>query len=474
MGMRGYSDVLVGLQYGDEGKAKIIDLLAPRYNIVARFNGGANAGHTICTELGLIALMQIPSAIFYPNIDLYIGSGCVLNVSFLIKELDQCQSLGIDLEGRLIVSPHATLVQPHHLLLDALFHKEIGTTGKGIGPCYADRALRMVNGQMRNLQLGYLKEDPAGSISIMRKNLEGVKELYGLPKDAGIEELDFIEQGISRIQSFILDDPHYLQRRVEHGARVLFEGAQSVMLDVARGSVPYVTSGHTVAGYAYAGGDLSPNFHRHNFGIAKAIMSRVGNGSFVSEYGGKDSEEYCDTALSKGLNRETESKEDLLQLLASKESLEVGKGLRILSGEYGTGTKRPRRIGNLDLVQLKNAVSQNAVDFLFLTKTDLLPNYRQTLSKKIPLTVAYRTLSGEHVSYLPTAEKQASNIRAVIEEFDCFDGPINNIREFSALPSELKIILKTIEQATGTKVLGIGVGPMRDEVVVDNKVFDLA
>jgi adenylosuccinate synthase len=325
----------------------------------------------------------------------------------------------------------------------------------------------MVNGQIRNIQMGLVKEDPAKCIAAMQENLRVTRELHNLSENAGEEEFREIEAGLHQIRAFVQDDALYLQRRVQSGARVLFEGAQCVMLDVNRGSVPFVTSSHTVAGYAYVGGDVSPNFHRYTFGIAKAIMSRVGNGSFASEYGGKASEEYCDKALSLGISRETESKESAELLLGSDNRLDVAKGLRILSGEYGTGTKRPRRIGHFDLVQLKNAVAQNAVDFIFLTKTDLLPNFKFTAQKKIPITVAYKTTAGKELPFSPVTEQVSAEILQVIEEFDTFDGPINNLRDFDSLPAELIKILTRIEQESGARILGVGVGPMRDEIVTD-------
>lgn len=464
---RGYSDVLIGLQYGDEGKAKIIDLLAPRYDIVARFNGGANAGHTISTDQGTIALMQIPSAVFYPNIDLYIGSGCVLGLAYFARELDKCSELGFELKGRLFISPQASIVQPHHIVLDALLHKEIGTTGKGIGPCYSDRASRAANGLMRNIRVGALKADPVKYLKFMELNLKEVQDLYGLSSDTGVDELAKIERNIEAIFPFITDNSLYLQKRIETGARVLFEGAQSTMLDVAKGTVPYVTSSHTVAGYAYVGGDVAPKYHRYTFGIAKAIMSRVGNGSFISEYGGKESEEYCYTALSKGINRQTESEFDPIELLGSSDPLDVSKGLRILSGEYGTGTKRPRRVGNLDLVQLEHAVRQNAVDFIFLTKCDLLNNFRYTISGEVAYTSAYLNEKNELVYDFPATEDEAMYLRPEVRGWNVFEENIDEANTFSDLPGQLRFLLSAVEERTGAKVVGVGTGPKRDEIVVD-------
>lgn len=462
----GYSDVLIGLQYGDEGKAKIIDILSPNYDIVARFNGGPNAGHTVCTEKGSVSLRQIPSAIFHDSMLLYIGSGCVNSISMLNNELDQCEALKIDLTNRLIISGQVSIIQPHHILLDNLLHEKIGTTGRGIGPCYADRALRMADGRLLNLQMAHLKENPEECFAMMRANLQETQKRYNLPSDAGLEELENNISGAKRILKFIAPDPLTLQRLVSKGKNVLFEGAQSIMLDVSRGTIPFVTSSQTTVGHAYVGGDLSPKHHRYTFGIAKAIMSRVGNGPFVSEYGGKASEEYCATALAKGINRETESRDDAVKLLGSDNSLDIAKGLRIVSAEYGTGTKRPRRIGSLDLVQLKHAIHQNSVDYLFLNKCDLLGAFRHTKKGKIPLTTGYITEKNEKIDYVPSTQHTAETLKPIVEEFEAFSDDVSHIRDFEKLPQALKTFLNKIESETGSKILGIGVGPNREEVVL--------
>jgi len=446
----GYCDVLIGLQYGDEGKAKIIDTIAPNYEIVARFNGGVNAGHTVVTDRGVLALRQIPSAVEYPNTTLYIGSGCVVSADSLVNEINTIKASGYTLDDRLVISPHATLVLPHHVVLDRLFGDEIGTTGNGIGPAYGDRAYRFIHGLVCNVRMIDIIDSPKAVTKLARQHLERIKGEAGEFYSAGKILLEGLEENFSILRQYVAPSSNYLVERVIGGDRVLFEGAQSYMLDVVHGDVPYVTSSGTSVSSAYAGGDVPPAFHRHAFGIIKLIMSRVGRGPFPSELGGPTSYDYCTKNSGKDHTRDFEkSHYDPDYLVATGDPLDLGKALRMYSGEYGTGSGRPRRIGMLDLAQLKAAVLANGIDSLFLTKCDCLVDFYKTPGKKIPVVTHYDQ-SGE----------------PVIKEYPAFELALDTLQNYQDFPDGLKSLVEDIEKIAQTQVVGLGVGPHRDQLVM--------
>ena len=462
----GYADVVIGLQFGDEGKARVVDMLADEYDIIARFNGGANAGHTIETKAGKIALQQIPSGVFHPNMTLYVGSGCVINLRKVVAEIEKINALGLDISGRLHISSQASIVQPHHILIDSIIGKSVGTTKNGIGPCYADRSLRMDRDRILNIRLGDLFSESDEYFDLMQKNFVAAVEAYDI-KDQDIDQtMKEIREAFDQVSKFIEHDPLFMEKQVSSGKNVIFEGAQSVMLDVVKGSVPYVTSSHTVAAAAYVGGDLSSKYHRKTIGVAKAVMSRVGHGPFPSEIGGMESEEYC-MASENGkptYGRAVEAEYDVKEHLASGEPMKVSKGLRILSGEYGTVTTRPRRIGYLDLVQLSFAARSNGVDELFLNKCDILNAFINCKDQKIPAVVGYE-LEGEKIDYFPASTKEGYAVKPEVKYYNAFGGDLSEIREPDQLPEEVKIFLKDVEEYTGSRINTIGVGPGRDQCV---------
>lgn len=467
MSNQGYADVLVGLQYGDEGKARVVDNIAQNYDIIARFNGGANAGHTVETEKGKLALKQVPSGVFYPDKLLYTGSGCVINPVKLKKEIDDIQALDISLEGRFKIAGQASVVQPHHILLDGLTGGAIGTTRNGIGPCYADRANRMDGTRLLHIRMGDLKHDPDYFFPLIAENLKMAAEKYNFGDIDQQKLMDEMREAFDAVAQYVELDPLYLQKLVEGGKKVLFEGAQSVMLDVMKGAVPYVTSSNTVAGAAYVGGDLAPKFHRKTIGIVKALMSRVGNGPFPSEFGGRASEDYCIELYEDGSpkhGKDFESKLDLDQLLKSTDDFELGKALRILSGEYGTVTTRPRRIGVLDLAQLNYTIRLNGVTDLVINKCDLLKEYSRTAENKLPLVKAYE-FKGEAIDYIPSSTRAYRECKAIRENYETFSEDLTEMRTPQEVPENLTKFLKAIEDETGCTVVAIGVGPDRDQFI---------
>ena len=464
----GFADVVIGLQYGDEGKARVVDMIASSYDIIARFNGGANAGHTIETEDGVkVALNQVPSGIFYKEKMLYTGSGCVVDFDKLAKEIANLEKIGISLSGRYHISPQATVVQPHHLLLDGATGRSVGTTNKGIGPAYADRAYRMLGNQLKHIRVGDVLDNPEAMLEAMRENLREAGDRFGLQCENPEEWIEVVRSGFEAIRDYIQEDPLFLEKQVRSGKNVLFEGAQSVMLDVSKGYVPYVTSSLTTAGAAYSGGDLPPKYHRKTIGIVKAVMSRVGHGPFPSEFGGRRSEDYCMKANPDGspaYGRPVEGQYDVDALMRSSDEFEMGKGMRILSGEYGTVSTRPRRVGALDLALLNYTVGMNAVDELFITKCDLLREYSRTEDGLMPLCVAYE-LGGKRIDYVPGTTGAYYEAKPIIERMPGFSEDISNMRKPEELPPALKDFLSRIERDSGVKVIGIGTGPKRDQVV---------
>lgn len=463
--VHGYADVLVGLQYGDEGKARVVDMIAQEYDIIARFNGGPNAGHTVVTDQGTLALKHIPSGVFYPDMVLYIGSGCVVNPTILKKELEQVAALGLKVAGRMFLSSRCSVIQPHHILQDSLTGAGIGTTKNGIGPCYADRALRMDRDRRLNITLRDLVRDP-NVFSHIEANLEAFLTHYPeADREEGYRMLEQLRTDAAIVHDFITEDPLFVEDLVRGGKNILFEGAQSVMLDVVRGSLPYVTSSYTVAAAAYTGGDLSPQFHRKTIGVAKALMSRVGYGPFFSEIGGIASRDYCMADGGRAHSREYEATLNAEALLASDNELDIGIGLRIKSREYGTVTGRPRRIGMMDAEQLRFVARTNGVEEVFLTKCDLLSCFAHTKWKALPLITGYGKGS-QSLPGFPLEELHQEEITPIIKEFAPFEEDISAARTPEVLPESLKEFLRAIESHAGCRIIGIGVGPGRDQSVV--------
>jgi len=463
--MPGYSDVLVGLQYGDEGKARIIDMIAPGYQVIARFNGGPNAGHTIEQQGKRVALHLIPSGVFYPEMILYVGSGCVVNLEKLVEELKDLKGLGVDLTGRLHISGQASVIQPHHLVVDSQECRLIGTTGNGIGPAYSDRALRVSGNRYVNIRLEDLVSDTNASLDYIKDNLqETLKRYRSVGFDLNVN-MDSLKRALEAVAPYVEHNTLFMTKQVISGNNVLFEGAQSFMLDNVKGTFPYVTSSTTVAGSAYTGGDLPPNHHRKTMGVAKAIMSRVGHGPFVSEFGGKESERYCMEDSGRKHTKDFEAALNPEELLRSEDPFKVGIALRILGNEYGASTGRPRRTGSLDLMQLAYAIRCNGVDELFLNKCDLLTDFSRTFMKGIPVVDGYK-LDGRDIDYVPSSTSDHDRISHHVRILPGFDKPIGDVRENKDLPQELLAFLEEIKGFCACHIAGIGVGPSREQFVM--------
>ncbi len=412
------SDLIVGIQWGDEGKGKIVDLLAKEYDYVVRYQGGHNAGHTIVVNGKKHALHLIPSGILYSDKINIIGNGVVVSPKALIKEMEQFENL----PGRLYISSKAHMIFPHHEELDrakeALKKGDaIGTTGKGIGPSYSDKisrsGFRIMELQDIDTLMGkvekYLSENSQyfQAIGVELPTLESMKTM--------------LEEFAQKLLPFITDTTKMLWDAIDADKKILLEGAQGSMLDIDHGTYPFVTSSNTIASGACSGTGLSPKDIGKTIGIVKAYCTRVGNGPFPSEDEGEE-----------------------------------GTKLREAGGEYGTTTGRPRRCGWFDAVAVKYACRLNGCDELSIMKLDVLDGF-----PKIKVCVAYE-YNGERIDYLPA---DVENITPIYEEFDGFDGSVG-VREFEKLPENAKKYIEKIEEIVGVKVGIISTSPDREDTII--------
>jgi len=415
--------VVVGAQWGDEGKGKIVDLLGEEADLVVRYQGGNNAGHTVENERGKFALHLVPSGIFHPGVTAIIGNGVVIDPTVLRKEIDGLESRGV-LTGNLKLSPGAHLIMPYHIMLDhvqeaRLGKGKIGTTGRGIGPAYADKAAR------EGVRIQDIL-DPTGFRDRVRTAMETKAHLMSRAFDQDVSGLDaecqrYIEAADS-LKPYIEDTALILWRAVRAGRRILLEGAQGTMLDLDHGTYPFVTSSNPVAGYACVGSGIGPCEVSDAWGVTKAYATRVGEGPFPSE-----------------LNDE------------------VGKTLREIGHEYGTTTGRQRRCGWLDLVALRYAARVNGLTGFCVTKLDVL-NDMDT----IRVCNSYR-LKGQTVTEVPPGQEDFAQAEPVYEELRGWKMDISGARTMKELPPAAIEYLNMIERETDVPVRLVSVGPKREE-----------
>lgn len=415
-------DILLGLQWGDEGKGKIVDALSPEYDVIARFQGGPNAGHSLEFNNIKHVLHLIPSGIFHPEKLNLIGNGVVLDPAVFKNEVER---LGFPIEEvvkRLVISKKAHLILPGHRILDAAMeaakgNSKIGSTLKGIGPAYTDKAGR--NG----LRVGDILRD--NFMDLYKKILDShlkLAEIYRFSFNLSDYEKGWFE-GIEMLKQFRLVNSEYLvQDLLRNNKRILAEGAQGTMLDIDFGSYPFVTSSNTISAGACTGLGISPGQTGDVFGIFKAYCTRVGSGPFPTE-----------------LNDQT------------------GEKLRKKGVEFGATTGRPRRCGWLDLPALKYSIMINGVTKLLMTKADVLSGF-----DAIRVCTAYRT--GGTISYEIPFEHDAV-VEPVYTEMKSWKEDISSVREYNKLPSALRDFVTFIEKETGIPVTMISVGPDRKETI---------
>src|SRR5438445_12479711 len=426
--------VIVGAQWGDEGKGKITDLLAEQADAVVRFQGGNNAGHTIVRDGEEWKLHLIPSGILYPGKRCVIGNGVVIDPRVLIDELDALRARRVDVSG-LRISANAHLIMPYHLLLDSagesrLGSLQIGTTRRGIGPCYADKAARLGIRVQDLLDEKILKQKIVTAMEPKRQSLRPFAKDPQLDLHTMTEEYRTFGH---RLEPYIADTTRIVWDALDNQRLVVFEGAQGTMLDIDHGTYPFVTSSNPVAGAACVGAGVGPLAIDDVWGVAKAYTTRVGSGPFPSEL---DSE--------------------------------LGDRIREAGGEFGTTTGRPRRCGWLDLVALRYFIRLNGLTGIAITKLDALTGIDA-------LGVAVRYLGPDGVSFdeFPYHQSVVHKARAELVELPGWSEPITGARTLGDLPPEARGYLDFVADRLGVPVVLVGVGPDRDQVITTGAAPDL-
>ena len=404
--------VVLGAQWGDEGKGKVTDFFASSADLVVRFQGGNNAGHTIVVGEDKIALSLTPSGVLYPNCVPVIGSGCVVDLGFLKKELEMLNQKNISTEN-LALSANAHVIMPYHKILDELIEeslgdKKIGTTKKGIGPCYADKIQRY------GIRVQDLLDD-----SVFAEKLNNHDPLSA---DEIIEEFSEYKE---MVQQHISDTSLLISNAIKENKSILFEGAQGTLLDIDHGTYPFVTSSNTSAANAATGSGIGPLNLDRVVGVTKAYISRVGSGPFITE-----------------------------------QENEIGDYLIEKGAEFGVVTGRRRRCGWLDLISLKYSVRVNSLSELFITKLDVLSGLEE-----IQLGVGYK-YNDEILTDYPYDQKVSYEAEPIYETMQGWDEDITSIDKFKDLPSNAQKYIKAIEDFIGVPITFISVGPERNQNII--------
>jgi len=418
--------IIVGAQWGDEGKGKITDLLAARANLVVRYQGGDNAGHTVVYRGETFRLHHIPSGILYPHVDCVLGNGMVVNPRTLTEEMDALARRGIRLEGRLHISGKAHVVMPYHIALDRAAERmrgkgRIGTTGRGIGPAYTDKAARTGIRVEDLLDADLFAAKVEAALRMKNPLLQLVYGASPFEPEAIVEQYLPLAE---RLRPFVTDTSSLIGEALRSGKEVLFEGAQGTLLDLDHGTYPYVTSSSPCTGGALTGTGVGPGHISCVIGVSKAYTTRVGAGPFPTEL--KD---------------------------------ETGELLRKRGHEYGTTTGRPRRCGWLDGVALRYAVMVSGITELAITKLDVLSGLA-----RLRICVAYEH-GGERMERFPSSVAVLARCRPLYEEFPGWKEDISEARTLDSLPREARDYLARIEELAGVPISYISVGPERDQTI---------
>ena len=419
--------VVIGAQWGDEGKGKVVDLLAPQMDVVARYQGGANAGHTIKWGDETFVLHLIPSGIFHDDVTCVIGNGVVIDPKALVEEIGQIEALGYPVEGRLKISHNAHLIMPYHKALDEAKERwrdaeAIGTTGRGIGPAYVDKFARSGIRVVDLLDRDGLSKKLRDALSEKNEILKSVYKADELDVEQIVEEYVEFDQ---MIDPYVADTSAYLIDALAEGKNVLAEGAQGALLDVDHGTYPYVTSSHPTSGGACTGLGIPPTAIDRIIGIVKAYSTRVGNGPFPTE---------LDDA--------------------------TGERLRAEGHEFGATTGRPRRCGWLDLVALGYTTRLNGFTEIAVTKLDVM-----TGLDELKVCTAYE-IDGKTTERFPTDLATLSRARPVYETLPGFTADLAEISDVDGLPAEARDYLQFVSDHLGVPITVIGTGPKREQTLV--------
>ena len=418
--------VVLGAQWGDEGKGKVTDFFASSADYVVRFQGGNNAGHTIVVGKDKIALSLTPSGVLYPDCTPVIGSGCVIDLGFLKQELEMLKEKNISTK-KLVISPNAHLVMPYHKLLDELIEEslgenKIGTTKKGIGPCYADKI------QRKGIRVQDLL-DKNNFEKKVKRNVEEVNltltKIYNQPPLISDDIVDEFSHYQDIVSNHIADTSLLISNAIKNKKTILFEGAQGTLLDIDHGTYPFVTSSNTSSGNAAIGSGVGPKNLDRIVGVTKAYISRVGSGPFLTE-----------------------------------QKNEIGDYLIEKGAEFGVVTGRRRRCGWLDLVSLKYSVRVNSLTELFITKLDVLSGLQE-----LKLCTSYEN-KGEVLTDYPYNQNVLNTAEPVYETLDGWEDDISTIKNFEDLPKNAQTYIKAIEDFIEVPITFISVGPERTENII--------
>jgi adenylosuccinate synthase len=416
--------VIVGLQWGDEGKGKTTDFLAEQVAMVVRYQGGDNAGHTVVTGDEVFKLQLCPSGVLYPHITSVIGNGVVVNPATLISELEMLAGRGIDV-SKVRVSRSAHVIMPYHVALDRanetrLAGAKVGTTGRGIGPTYGDRAWRL-GLRMEDLLDREVLRERIGRVLPDKNLLLESMGAEGFTVDALVDQA---AAWGNRLEAHLDDSTWLVQDALRRGDHVLLEGAQGTLLDLDHGSYPYVTSSNPVAGGACTGGGIGPLQVDEVIGVMKAYSTRVGSGPFPTELHD-----------------------------------EIGRGIAERGREFGTVTGRPRRVGWLDAVPMRYAVAVNSNSAIVLNKLDILSGI-----ETIKLCVAYE-IDERRVETWPSSGSALSRAVPVYEDFPGWEEPIHDVRSLAGLPENARRYVTALEEHAGVPIVFVSVGPERSQTI---------
>jgi adenylosuccinate synthase len=428
----GKNVVVIGTQWGDEGKGKVVDWLTEHAQGVVRFQGGHNAGHTLVIGDKKTVLRLIPSGILRPNVRVYIGNGVVLSPSALLQEIAELESAGIEVRARLSISPACPLVLPYHVALDqareaSLGETKIGTTGRGIGPAYEDKIARRA---LRVQDVFYPDRFAAKLELLLEFHNFVLTQYYKCDAVPYRETLDAALALAPQLKPMIADVAALIQEARRRGDSLLFEGAQGALLDIDHGTYPYVTSSNCLAGAAAPGCGIGPQLLDYVLGIVKAYTTRVGTGPFP-----------------------TELRDDTGATLAKR------------GNEFGSVTGRPRRCGWLDLPALKRSLQLNGVDGLCITKLDVLDGIGA-----IRICTEY-TAAGTRLDLLPSGAEAVAECKPVYEEVPGWDQSTFGVKRFDDLPQNARAYLRRIEQLVGVPIAMVSTGPERDETILMHHPF---
>tara|TARA_Y100000748_G_scaffold59505_1_gene47609 strand:- start:1202 stop:2494 length:1293 start_codon:yes stop_codon:yes gene_type:complete len=424
--------VVIGAQWGDEGKGKIIDILTENADAVVRFQGGHNAGHTLVIDGDKTVLHLIPSGIFN-DAKCIIGNGVVLHLPTLIKEIEYLESKGIDIHSKLMISSQCPLILPSHILLDearerSLGKKSIGTTGRGIGPVYEDKVARRVVHVMDLFDEDLFRSKLSSLIEYHNFIL---KELFGAEGVDAEEVLkDWMDQ-FNKIRNLVVDSSKMVNEFRASNSNILFEGAQGSMLDIDQGTYPFVTSSSTLSGASSLGSGIGPLDIDGVLGITKAYATRVGSGPFPTEI----DDDY-------------------------------GKHMAKIGVEFGATTGRPRRCGWLDLVALRKAVNINSISHLCITKIDVLDGL-----DKILVAEEYEIEDKKYDTLPAMSQNQYEKIVPIYKEYSGWAGKTSGLKSFDQLPTEAQTLIKGIEISVGVPISLISTGPDRNDMIVIDEIF---